>query len=337
VRSSGYNYDLPDESVAQHPIEPRSSARLLVSLDAYAAPSHRTVADLPPLVRPGDVVVVNETRVLPARLALAKATGGAAEVFLLEPLPERGPAIWEALVRPGKRLPPGTELHAADGTPVVEVGERIDRAGRRAVRLLAAIETYGSVPLPPYITEPLADSERYQTVYARLPGSVAAPTAGLHLTDEVLDGVRAAGAHVVAVDLAVGLGTFRPIVADDLDDHVMHEERYAVPEDVLDACRDADRVIAVGTTTVRALEAAALTGERCGRTDLFIRPGFDFRVVDVLLTNFHLPRSSLLVMLAAFAGEQRWRALYEEALATGYRFLSFGDAMFISRAEPPRQ
>ncbi|MEA3075433.1 MAG: S-adenosylmethionine:tRNA ribosyltransferase-isomerase, partial [Actinomycetota bacterium] len=209
------------------------------------------------------------------------------------------------------------------------------QTGVREVQLLAPgiIDRYGAVPLPPYITEPLADPDRYQTVYARVPGSVAAPTAGLHLTPALLAEIRALGVDVHTVDLAVGLGTFRPLTADRIEDHVMHEERYSVPAATLDACRSASgRVVAIGTTTVRALESAAATGNREGRTDLFITPGFDFAVVDVLLTNFHQPRSSLLVMLAAFTGGDRWRGLYATALDEGYRFLSFGDAMLVDRA-----
>lgn len=325
-----YDYELPDAAVAQVPIEPRSAARLLVALDAGRPPLDRTVADLPALVGPGDVVVVNETRVLAARLHLRKASGGAAEVLLLEPL---GDGRWQALVRPGRRLPPGTALFPADGepagAPVVEVGDLLDD-GRRVVRLLEDPERHGEAPLPPYIQTPLADAERYQTVYARIPGSVAAPTAGLHFTTEVLEAVRSRGAEVRTVDLAVGLDTFRPMTDGRIEDHVMHTERYSVPEATMQACRSASRVIAVGTTTVRALESAALRAELEGRTDLFITPGFEFRVVDVLLTNFHLPRSSLLVLLAAFCGD-RWRDLYATALDRGYRFLSFGDAMLVGR------
>ncbi|HVF32126.1 MAG TPA: tRNA preQ1(34) S-adenosylmethionine ribosyltransferase-isomerase QueA [Acidimicrobiales bacterium] len=326
-----FDYHLPEEAIAQQPTEPRSAARLLVDLDAARPPRHATVADLPGLLEPGDVLVVNETRVLPARLGLRKPTGGAAEVLLLE----REPAgTWTALVRPGRRLAPGTTLVAADGTPVVRVGPPVDGDGTRRVELLADPADHGTVPLPPYIREPLADPGRYQTVYARTDGSVAAPTAGLHLTTEVLDALRLNDVAVHTVDLAVGLGTFRPLAGDRLDDHRMHEERYAVPAATLEACRAAaGRVVAVGTTTLRALESAARPGGTLeGRTDLFIRPGFDFRVVDVLMTNFHQPRSTLLVLLSAFAGDERWRARYAEALAEGYRFLSFGDAMLVSRA-----
>ena len=288
---------------------------------------HRQVADLPGLLGPGDLLVVNDSRVLPARLRVQKQSGGNVEVLLLE---QRSDGAWEALVRPGKRVPPGTVLVNGEGQPVVEVEDRLVE-GKRLVRLLAegVPEELGVVALPPYIHEPLADPERYQTVYAARPGSVAAPTAGLHLTEELLASCRERGVGVATVDLAVGLGTFRPITAARIEDHRMHAERYRVTAETMEACRAAARVVAVGTTTLRALESAA-RGPLEGRTELFIRPGFDFRVVDVLLTNFHLPHSSLLVLLAAFCGG-RWRGLYEVALAEGYRFLSFGDAMLVDR------
>ena len=326
------DYPLPDGVIAQHPIEPRDAARLLVAIDPLAAPRHQHVRDLPALVGPGDVVVVNTSRVLPARLLLRKTTGGEAEVFLLEADPVGGEGMWVALVRPGRRLAPGTRLSATDGgEPVVEIGARLGD-GRRQVRLLAGdvMATLGQVPLPPYIHEPLADPERYQTVYADRPGSVAAPTAGLHLTDDVLERCRAQGAMVEAVDLAVGLGTFRPLSAPTVESHVMHFERYRVAARTMEACRCARRVIAIGTTTVRALETAAATGFLEGRSDLFIHGDYPFAVVDVLLTNFHPPRSSLLVLLESFCGP-RWRDLYGCALTAGYRFLSFGDAMIVSR------
>lgn len=323
-----YDYDLPERAIAQEPVEPRSAARLLVATDPGGAIEHRTVADLAGVLAPGDVVVVNDTRVIPARLRLRKGTGGEVEVLLLERVDDD---VWEALVRPGRRVPPGTLLYA-EGDVVAEAGAHLDD-GRRQVRLVHsgedALLRHGTLALPPYVHRALDDPERYQTVYAAHPGSVAAPTAGLHLTPELLDAIRARGIGVVSVDLTVGLDTFRPITAASLDDHVMHSERYAVREETMAACRDAARVVAIGTTTVRALESAA-RGAAAGRTSLFIRPGFEFRVVDVLLTNFHMPRSSLLVLLAAFAGP-RWRALYEEALAHGYRFLSFGDAMLLAR------
>ena len=330
---------------------------MLVSgrVSSSGAMEHATMADLPSLLRTGDLVVVNDTRVLAARLQLVKVTGGEAEVLLLEPIDGSG-SRWEALVRPGRRLPPGTRLYEpltraggkADGEeapplgePVVEVGQPMpgDDDSRRWVRLIdpTVIERSGLMPLPPYIHRRLDDPERYQTVYAADldPGdrSTAAPTAGLHFTPELLQACRDAGAEVVTVDLAIGLDTFRPITAPSPADHVIHTERYRVPAATLDACVAAERVVAVGTTVVRALESAASTGRLSGRTDLFIYGDHTFRVVDVLVTNFHLPRSSLLLMVEAFCGPE-WRQLYAAALAEGYRFLSFGDAMVVGRAGP---
>jgi len=329
-----FDYRLPSAAIAQVPCEPRSAARLLVAPGiAGDAPSHHTVAELPLLLAPNDVLVLNETRVLPARLRLTKRTGGAAEVLLLEQTANAGE--WLALVKPARRLPAGTELLAGD-RPVVLDGDDAG-AGRRLFTLLAddLHSIGGQIPFPPYIRDATGiDPERYQTVYARRPGSVAAPTAGLHLTTAVLDACRSRRIEIATVELVVGLDTFRPLTAPTLAEHVMHTERYQVPAATLAACdraREAGgRVVAVGTTTVRALEAAAHTGALEGRTDLFIRPGFEFRLIDVLLTNFHQPRSTLLVLLAAFYGPG-WRDLYETALAAGYRFLSFGDAMLVPR------
>ncbi len=329
------DYDLPAEAIAQHPAEPRDAARLLDAIDPGGPVVHRRVHDLPDLLRAGDVLVVNTTRVMAARLQLRKPTGGAAEVLLLEPDGAGDPLAWRALVRPGRRLPPGTRLAATTGGEgLVEVGDRLPD-GQRAVRLLAdpaaVMEACGTVPLPPYIHEPLADPERYQTVYSHDPTSVAAPTAGLHLTTGVLERCRARGVDVREVDLTVGLATFRPVAASRAEDHVMHTERYRVPAATLEACHRARRVVAVGTTSVRALESAAATGALEGATDLYIRGRYRFSVVDVLLTNFHLPRSTLLLLLEAFCG-LRWRVLYREALEEGYRFLSFGDAMIVGRS-----
>ncbi|MGO8871502.1 MAG: S-adenosylmethionine:tRNA ribosyltransferase-isomerase [Acidimicrobiales bacterium] len=340
---AAYDYGLPEEAIAQLPVEPRSAARLLVApgVDANAGVVHATMADLASLVHPGDVLVVNDTQVLAARLPLVKATGGAAEVLLVEPVPG-DPQGWEAMVRPGRRLPPGTLLaETAEGPPLVEVGPSIggDDDGRRVVWLLdpSVVERRGVMPLPPYIHNLASRPERYQTVYAtaRAIGdrSAAAPTAGLHFTPELLDDCRRAGATIARVDLAIGLDTFRPVTAADPADHVIHSERYSVPEATMVACAAAHRVIAVGTTAVRALESAATTGELSGRTSLYIRGDYPFRVVDLLVTNFHLPRSSLLLLVEAFAGP-RWRSLYATALAEGYRFLSFGDAMIVGRAGP---
>jgi len=327
------DYDLPPDAIAQVPVEPRDAARLLVDEGVGRAARHAHIPDLASLVGPGDVVVVNTTRVLPARLQTRRPTGGAVEVLLLEP--REGEADrWDALVRPSRKVRAGSTFEVdRDLTVVVQddLGE-----GRRVVQLvlpagtdlLSVLDRCGTVPLPPYITTALADPERYQTTYAERAGSVAAPTAGLHLTPAVLDAVRAAGARVVPVDLVVGLGTFRPIAVDRVEDHHMHAERYAVPESTMEACQGAERVVAVGTTTVRALESAVASGALDGRTELFIHGDRPFALVGAMVTNFHQPRSSLLVLVDAFVGP-RWRGLYEEALAAGYRFLSFGDAMFL--------
>ena len=335
------DYELPPHAIAQTPLEPRDSARLLVDRGLRRPPEHRTVRDLPSLLEPGDVLVVNDTRVISARLHLRKPSGGAVEVLLLERRPE---GHWEALVRPSRRVAPGTLLRsddAAAGDLAVEVGEALGDDGRRAVRVrggtdddLAVLAAVGEIPLPPYIHEPLADPERYQTVFARRPASVAAPTAGLHLTPELLDACRARGVVVADVELVVGLGTFRPITADRVEDHPMHAEHYRIPAGTIGAIEGrGGRVVAVGTTVVRALESWAATGATEGATRLFIRDGHPWAVVDRLLTNFHVPRSSLLALVRAFVGP-RWRDLYAEALAEGYRFLSFGDAMLLERTPP---
>jgi S-adenosylmethionine:tRNA ribosyltransferase-isomerase len=326
-------YELPEAAIAQRPVEPRDAARMLDASDPAGKVVHRHVRDLPDLLGPGDVLVVNTSRVFPARLRLHKPTGGAAEVLLLEE-EEESPSDWTALVRPGRRLPPGTLLGATpDGPALLEVGERLAE-GRRRVHFMAdawaVVESWGTIALPPYIHAPLADPSRYQTVYADRPGSVAAPTAGLHLTEDVLSRCRARQVRVCGLDLAVGLATFKPVMAARAEEHRMHVERYRVPADTWDACRSARRVVAVGTTTVRALETAGATGALEGETDLFIRGDFPFGVVDALMTNFHMPRSTLLLMLESFCGPA-WRALYETALRSGYRFLSFGDAMLVSR------
>lgn len=330
METAAFDYDLPEHAIAQRPVEPRDTARLLVDRGPGNDPTHRLVTDLPEIVGPGDVVVVNNSRVLPARLHLHKDSGGAVEVLLLS---ELQPGRWEALVRPGRRVAAGTELVAGPDLRLV-IGDRLDD-GRREVEvhatdLLAALDAHGEIPLPPYIREALDDPERYQTVYADRPGSVAAPTAGLHLTPRVLAGIRATGARIETVDLVVGLGTFKPITADHIEDHHMHAERYDVSDRTWEACAGADRVVAVGTTTVRALESAAASGANQGVTELYLTPGSPVAVVDVLLTNFHLPRSSLLVLIETFAGAH-WRDLYAAALAEGYRFLSFGDAMLLGR------
>lgn len=334
MRLSDFDYELPQERIAQTPIEPRDAARLLVDR-GRGTPAHRHVRDLPDILLPGDLLVVNETKVLPARLPLRRSTGGAAEVLMLEPL-DGSRTAWEALIRPAKRLRLGEVLYAADETPVVEIGERTPAGDTFTVTLLGSVDSlglldeYGEMPLPPYITERLDDPDRYQTIYARQPGSAAAPTAGLHFTPELLATLADRGVEHAKVELVVGLDTFRPITEDDPLQHRMHTERYRVPVETMDACRNAKRVVAVGTTTVRSLESAAATGELEGRTDIFIHGGFDWQVVDLMMTNFHMPRTTLLMMIDAFVGP-RWRDLYTEALAEEYRFLSFGDAMLLER------
>jgi S-adenosylmethionine:tRNA ribosyltransferase-isomerase len=320
------------------PVEPRDSARLLIDRGPRRAPAHGRITDLVAECRPGDVIVVNDTRVLPARLALRRETGGAVEALAVE---NAADGIWEVLLKPSRRIRVGETLLLVDGTPAAQVfGELGD--GRWLLRWCVMsgspveqfLARHGEVPLPPYIQRRLDDPERYQTVYARRPASVAAPTAGLHLTTELLDRIRAAGVIVVPLELVVGLGTFRPITAERVEDHVMHAESYrlttATAEAVQAAAVEGRRVLAVGTTVVRALESWAATGRLEGRTDLFIRPGYRFAVVNCLLTNFHVPRSSLLVLIDAFVGD-RWRFLYEDALRNGYRFLSLGDAMLLDR------
>ena len=338
MRLADFDYALPPERIAQVPLEIRDRSRLLVDLGGGAV-EHRTVADLDRLLRPGDLLVVNETRVIPARLRLSRASGGAAEVLLLEAL-DTGRRRWEALVRPGAKVLPD-EILTIDATPVVRMGPRTAAGDTFEVELLgdddplAMLARHGEMPLPPYIGARLDDPERYQTVFANEPASAAAPTAGLHLTPELLARLDAAGVGRATVELVVGLDTFQPISTDDPLDHPMHTERYRVPEATMRACLDTraagGRVVAVGTTAVRALESAAARGVLDGRTDLFIHRGFDWRLVDLLMTNFHLPKTTLLMMIDAFVGD-RWRTLYEIALAGDYRFLSFGDAMLLDRS-----
>ena len=346
--TDAFDYDLPPDRIAQEPIEPRDAARLLVDRGPIGRPSpaddpgvvaHASVADLPSLLEPGDLLVVNDTRVSPARLELTKSTGGKVEALLLAShgglaggaADARPGERWEALVRGGRRIRPGTELYH-DDEAVVVVGDDLGE-GRRVVTILAdgPMARFGRVPLPPYIHATLDDDERYQTIFAANPGSVAAPTAGLHLTPRVLAGLAARGVDVATVELRVGLGTFRPITADRVEDHQMHGERYVVEPATWDRIRSAQRVVAVGTTVVRTLESVASSGELERTTELFITRDHEWRVVDTLLTNFHVPRSSLLVLVDSFIGD-RWRELYAEAIASGYRFLSFGDAMLVDRA-----
>src|SRR6266536_5122665 len=313
MQSSELDYELPPELIAQRPLERRDHSRLLVYERATGAVRHRRFDELPEELAPETLTVVNDTRVLPARLRLERPGGGEAEVLLLERVGQNG--LWEGLARPSRRLKPGQRLG-----PV----ELLEPLGEGRWRLRLEGEPAGEAPLPPYITEPLADSERYQTVYAEHEGSAAAPTAGLHFTPEVL-----ARLDVERVTLHVGLETFRPVSAADLADHEPHSERYEVSERVWRRARVACHVLAVGTTTVRVLESLARGGSLAGRTGLFITPGFEFERVDSLLTNFHLPRSTLLALVMAFAGVEETRRLYRTAIEERYRFYSFGDAMLI--------
>jgi S-adenosylmethionine:tRNA ribosyltransferase-isomerase len=333
VRLSDIDYQLPDRLIAQVPVEPRDSARLLVD-QGSAAPRDAVVRDLPQYLRDGDVLVVNDTKVVPARLHLARASGGAVEVLLLEPLDDAH-RTWEALLRPGRKMKPGEHLYATDGAPVVVVLGRGVQGDTFRIEFVhpdpdSLIDRLGEMPLPPYITQRLSDQSRYQTVYARDAKSAAAPTAGLHFTPELLAQIRAMGIATVSVELVVGLDTFAPVTTDDPRDHVIHTESYHVPAETLAAVEAARRVVAVGTTATRALESVGATGKTSGRTDLFITPGFSYQYVDVMLTNFHMPRTTLLLMISAFVGE-RWRQLYEHAVRSEYRFLSFGDAMLLDR------
>lgn len=333
MRLDDFDYELPDERIAQTPVEPRDSARLLVDRGS-GSPLHRHVRDLTEFLGEGDLLVVNDSRVIPARLHLQRHTGGAAEVLLLEPLDERRRA-WEALVRPARKLKVGEEL-LSGGEPLVRIGARTAAGDTVHIELLGEgepldlLQRHGEMPLPPYITARLDQPERYQTVYSARPGSAAAPTAGLHFTPELLERLAAQGVQTARVELVVGLDTFKPVTEHDPREHAIHTERYHVPAETAEACARARRVVAVGTTSVRALETAAATGVTEGRSSLFIHEPYQWRTVDLMMTNFHMPRTTLLMMIQAFVGD-RWRRLYQDALAQGYRFLSFGDAMLLDR------
>jgi S-adenosylmethionine:tRNA ribosyltransferase-isomerase len=341
VLTRDFDYDLPPESIAQQPA-PRGESRLLV-LDREGAGRHRTVRDLPRLLRSGDLLVLNDTRVIPARLYGHRLPDrGKVELLLTE---KAGDRDWDALVKPGRRAQPGTVIRLDDDL-TAEVIEK-DPSGRHRLRFSEAVEPHldrlGHVPLPPYIHRPddPADRERYQTVYASRPGAIAATTGGLHFSEDLLREVAAAGIESATVTLHVGLGTFKPVTAGKIEDHRMERERWEVTEETAAALRRVQerggRVVAVGTTVVRTLESAALSGHGTvsagsGATDLFITPGFRFQAVDVLLTNFHLPQSTLLMLVSAFAGRERVLAAYAEAIRGGYRFYSYGDAMLVERA-----
>ena len=332
-------YDLPEELIAQTPIEPRDHSRLLVYNRATREIAHKHFYDVIDYLNPGDALVINETRVIPARLYGVRAGGGACELLLLKQL---GPKRWESLVRPGAKLKVGKTVSIGDGRMTATIVGESD-GGARIVEFEcegtfeAALDELGEMPLPPYIHEKLADRNRYQTVYAKEDGSAAAPTAGLHFTPELLDRIRAKGIDVIPILLHVGLGTFRPVKAENVEDHEMHCEYYEVSEDAANRIRAAKasghRVVAVGTTSVRTLESSAQeTGEvaaKKGWTQIFITPGFHFNAVDALITNFHLPGSTLIMLISALMGREETLRVYEIAVKERYRFFSFGDAMLI--------
>jgi S-adenosylmethionine:tRNA ribosyltransferase-isomerase len=335
VTAADFDYELPEDRIAQHPSAARIGSRLL-HLAPSAPPEHRQFRDLPELLRANDVLVLNETRVVPARLELRRASGGAVEALLVR----REGDAWRALLKPAKRVREGEVLQGGDGGFTVRV--RASAGGEALVELqgMAAEEImarWGRVPLPPYVRRDPTDDDRvrYQTVYARVAGAVAAPTAGLHFDEDVLRRIEDRDVAIVRLVLHVGPGTFRPLPEGPLGGHRLDPEPYEIPEAAWGAVERAHagggRVVAVGTTVVRALETAARTGELRGTTDLFVRPPFEFQRVGALLTNFHLPRSSLLCLVAAFTGRERILAAYREAVEAGYRFYSYGDATFLER------
>ena len=337
MQLSDIDYVLPVDLIAQTPIEPRDSARLLVD-QGLSQPLHRHVRDLCSFLKPNDVLVINHTRVLPARLRARRSTGGAVEILLLNQMSDDA-VSWEAMIKSGGKLREGELLTINQSEMRVEVGERTIHGDTFVIKLLtpdvlAELLRVGEVPLPPYITQTLQDAERYQTVFSHDQRSAAAPTAGLHFTLELLDRVREMGVLILEVELVVGLDTFKPISDEDPLKHLIHSEAYSVSKDVLAKCietkNNGGRVVAVGTTATRALESAATTGLLSGNTTLFITPGYQWKMVDVMMTNFHMPKTTLLLMVESFVGK-RWRILYQHAIDARYRMLSFGDAMLLQR------
>lgn len=339
-RTSDYFFDLPQELIAQDPLQDRSSSRLLVLDRETGAVTHGTFRDILKYLRAGDALILNDTKVIPARLlGEREGTGAAIEILLLK---RRERDVWECLVRPGKKLKPGARAVFGDGCLRAEILEVVE-GGNRLVRFEfegifeEVLDRLGEMPLPPYITHRLRDRDRYQTVYAKYEGSAAAPTAGLHFTPELLDEIRARGVQTGFVTLHVGLGTFRPVKVDDVERHTMHTEWYNVPQETADLINrtraEGGRVICVGTTSCRTIESAAdaegVVRAGSGDTSIFIYPGYRFRAMDGLITNFHLPESTLIMLVSAFAGRERVLAAYREAVAQKYRFFSFGDAMLI--------
>lgn len=338
MKLSDFMYELPEERIAQTPVEPRDHSRLMVLHRDTGEIEHRHFYDIVDYLNSGDALVINETRVIPARLIGERPSGGACEVLLLRQL---APKRWEALVRPGKKLRPGAEVRFGGGRLTARVIETTDGGGRILDffcegTMEAALDELGEMPLPPYIHEKLADRERYQTVYAKQEGSAAAPTAGLHFTPELLERIRAKGIDIVPVLLHVGLGTFRPVKVENVEEHEMHSEYFEVTEEAarrINAARERGcRVVAVGTTSVRTLESAAEGGRlvaKKGDTQIFIRPGYKYQMVDALITNFHLPGSTLVMLVSAFYDREKILEAYKIAVEQQYRFFSFGDAMLI--------
>ena len=339
MKTSDFNFELPEELIAQTPLERRDSSRLLTLDKNTVAVGHHHFYDLPDFLRPGDCLVLNDSRVLPARLIGHRPTGGTCEVLLLV---DRGEGCWECLVRPGKKLRTGAQIIFGQGQLTATI-ERELEDGKRLVQFhyqgifLEILEELGKMPLPPYIKAELENQERYQTVYSKVVGSAAAPTAGLHFTPELLDNIQEMGVKVCYVTLHVGLGTFRPVKAEDIRDHEMHSEFCMISQETADIInetkRNGGRVICVGTTSCRTIESfAAEDGtmtQRSGWTNIFIYPGYRFKVLDALVTNFHLPQSTLIMLVSALAGREHVLNAYQEAVKEKYRFFSFGDAMFI--------
>ena len=338
MKKSDFYFDLPEELIAQTPLERRDASRLLVLNRQSGAIEHKHFSDLLDFLNPGDCLVLNDSRVLPARLIGTRETGGAVEVLLLRDL---GGGIWECMTRPGKKTRTGTKLSFGDGLLTATVCKEVE--GNRHIQFhydgifLELLEQLGKMPLPPYIHEQLQDPERYQTVYSRVVGSAAAPTAGLHFTDELLTKLREGGVKTAFVTLHVGLGTFRPVKEDEIEDHKMHSEYFDISDETIalieETKRNGGRVIAVGTTSCRTLESATDEAgnfiKKNGWTNIFIYPGYRFHVLDALITNFHLPESTLIMLVSALAGRENTLAAYHEAIRARYRFFSFGDAMLI--------
>lgn len=340
LKKSDFYFDLPQELIAQDPLEDRSASRLLVLNRETGAVEHHTFKEIADYLRPGDCLVLNNTKVIPARLLGVKEdTGAAIEILLLK---RRDSDVWETLVKPGKKARPGAKIVFGDGClraevlDIVEEGNRLIRFDYEGI-FEEVLDRLGEMPLPPYITHKLQDKNRYQTVYAKYEGSAAAPTAGLHFTEELLSQIGEMGVNIAYVTLHVGLGTFRPVKADNLSEHHMHSEHYQVTQETADLINrtkeSGGRVICVGTTSCRTVESAADENGRvqpgCGDTEIFIYPGYRFKVLDCLITNFHLPESTLVMLVSALAGREQVLAAYQEAVEERYRFFSFGDAMFI--------